>query len=65
VILRLGGGFDELRDYMGRSRQVGIAHAEIHNVLTPVPRFHLHTVDDAENVGWQSLDPLKFHAPLP
>ena len=65
VVGGLAGGFDELRHHMGRRRQIGIAHAEVDDVFTPVPRLHLHAVDDAEDIGRQPFDPLKFHAWLP
>jgi hypothetical protein len=48
-----------------RRRQIGIAHAEVHDVFAPVSRLHLHAIDDAEDVGRKPFDPLKFHAPSP
>jgi hypothetical protein len=30
-----------------------------------MPRLHLHAVDDAEDIGRQPFNALKFHAPLP
>ncbi len=65
VVLRFARGFDELGDHVRRSGQIGIAHAEVDDVLTSVPSLHLHAVDDAENVGRQPLYALKFHAWVP
>jgi hypothetical protein len=64
MILGLYGGLHELRHHMRRGRQVRITHAEVHNILPSMPRLHFHAIDDAENVGREPLDPLKFHAPV-
>jgi hypothetical protein len=65
MICRLGRSLDELSHHMRRRRQIRIAHTEVDDVFTPVPRFHLHSVDDAENVRREPLNPLKFHALSP
>jgi hypothetical protein len=62
MVLWLARGFDKLGDNMRRRRQIGITHAEIDDIFPPVTRLHLHTVDDAEDVRWEPLNPLKFHA---
>jgi hypothetical protein len=46
-----------------RRCRIGVAHAEVDNVFAPMPGSHFHAIDDAENVGRQSFDPLKFHWP--
>src|SRR6185503_11771489 len=62
VISGLGCGLDQLCHHMWRCGQIGIAHAEVNDVFAPMPRFHLHAIDDAEDIGRQPLYPLKFHA---
>ena len=65
MILRFARRFDQLGDNMGGRRQIWITHAEIDDVFAPTTRLHFHTVDDAENIGWQPFDSLKFHELLP
>ena len=65
MILRFAGCLDQLGDDMRRRRQVGIAHAEIDDVFSPVARLHLEAVDDAKHVGRQSFDSLKLHSFYP
>jgi hypothetical protein len=64
MVLWLACRFDQLGDNVGRRRQIGITHAEVDDVFAPSTRFHFHTVDDAEHVGRQPFDALKFHAIL-
>ena len=65
MVLRFACRFDQLGDNMRRRRQIGITHAEIDDIFAPVTRLHFHTVDDAEDVGREPFDPLKFHEILP
>jgi hypothetical protein len=53
---------NRVRHHMRRSGQIGIAHAEVDDIFAPTPRLHLHAVDDAEDIGRQPFDALKFHA---
>jgi hypothetical protein len=61
MVLRFACSFDELGDNVRRRRQVGVTHAEVDDIFAPVTRLHFHTVDDAEDVGREPFDPLKFH----
>ena len=65
MILRFACRFDQLGDNVGRRRQIGITHAEVDDVFAPATRLHFHTVDDAEDIGRQPFDSLKFHEILP
>ena len=64
MVLRFACRFDQLGDNVGRRRQIGITHAEVDDIFAPSTRLHFHTVDDAEDVGRQPFNPLKFHATL-
>ena len=61
MVLRFACSFDELGDNVRRRRQVWVTHAEVDDIFAPVTRLHFHTVDDAEDVGREPFDPLKFH----
>jgi hypothetical protein len=50
------GGLDHLLDDMRWRRLVGIAHAEIDDVLAGGTRLRLELTNDIEDVGRQSLD---------
>ena len=49
-------GFAQLVDDVLRGRLIGIAHAEIDDVLATVAGRHLEIVHLAENVGRQAVD---------
>jgi hypothetical protein len=53
------GGLDQLIDDMFRRRLVGVAHAEINNVLATGARLGLQVVDNVEDVGRQTFDALE------
>ena len=48
----LGRGLDELVDDMRRRGLVGIAHAEIDDVLAGAARLETQLADRVEDVGW-------------
>jgi hypothetical protein len=50
---------------MRRSSQIWIPHAEVNDVLTPMPRLHLHAIDNAEDIRRQPLYALEFHPRVP
>ena len=52
----------ELVDDGLRRGQVRVAHAEVDDVLAAPARLGLHVVDDAEDVGRQTVDAAKLHA---
>src|SRR4030095_9740276 len=64
MVLWLCVAFATLWHNRGRRRQIGITHCASDGVFAPSTRFHFHTVDDAEHVGRQPFDALKFHAIL-
>src|SRR5665647_2064685 len=45
-----------------RGGQIGVAHAEVDDVLAPATRLGLHVVHDAEDVGRQAVYAAEFHA---
>jgi hypothetical protein len=49
----------ELGDDVAGRRHVGIAHAEIDDILAPRAGLRLQIVDDREDVGGQALDPIE------
>ena len=49
-------GLDELVHDMLRRGLIGIAHAEVDDILTPGPRGVLEFRHNGENVGRQALD---------
>jgi hypothetical protein len=51
------GSFDQFFDDMTRRRLIGIAHAQVDDILAAAARFYFHCVYDTENVWRQSLDP--------
>jgi hypothetical protein len=59
VVPRILGGLDELGDDVLRRRHVGVAHAEVDDVLAAGSRLRLQVVDDREDVGGQTLDPIE------
>src|SRR5688500_152637 len=60
MVLRILRGLHELGDDVLRRGHVGIAHAEIDDVLAARARFGLEVVDDGEHVGRQTLDPIEL-----
>jgi len=48
-----------------RARNVGIAEAEVDDVLTGPSRFVSQLVDDREDVGRQPVDAAELHDELP
>ena len=56
----LGGDLGQLGDDMRRRRAVGIAHAEIDDVLAARAGRRLHRVDLGEDVGRQAADAVEF-----
>jgi hypothetical protein len=65
VVPRVARRLDELvDDRLGRG-QVGIAHAEVHNVLARAARGRLQVVDDVEDVRGQPVDPPELLTPEP
>jgi hypothetical protein len=44
-----------------RRCRIGVAHAEVDDIFSPVAGGHFHAIDDAENVRRQPFYPLKFH----
>ena len=57
---RIARDLGELLDDMGGRRAVGIAHAEIDDVLAPRPRRRLHRVHFGEDVGRQAADAVEI-----
>ncbi len=57
---RIARDLGELVDDMGRRRAVGIAHAEIDNVLAARARGGLHRVHFGEDVGRQAADAVEI-----
>src|SRR3546814_12913373 len=57
-------GFDKLLDDMGWCRTVGIAHAEVDDVLAGRTGARLHRVHFREDVGRQAFDAIEFFAHL-
>ncbi len=57
---RIGGGLGELGHDMRGGRQVGIAHAEVDDVLSGATSSRLHRVHFGEHIGRQALQPVKF-----
>ena len=53
------GGLDQLFDDVFRRRLIGIAHAEVDDVLAARARLGLQIVDDVEDVGRQAFDALE------
>jgi hypothetical protein len=54
------GGFDQLGDDMLRGWLIGVAHAEINNVLATGASFGFQVIDNVEDVGRQAFDALKI-----
>src|SRR5207302_677460 len=52
--------FDQLVDDVLRRRTVGIAHAEIDDVLAAPPRRHLELGGDVEDIRWQPREAMEF-----
>ena len=63
---RIAGDLGQFLDDMGRRRAVGIAHAEIDNVLAAGARRRLHRIHLGEDVGRQAADAVEVggHAVL-
>ncbi|MNN26593.1 hypothetical protein D3C81_1401010 [compost metagenome] len=57
-VLALGDGA-QLVDDMLRGRAVGVAHAEVDDVLATAAGSHLQLGGDVENVGGQAIDARK------
>jgi hypothetical protein len=53
------GGFDQLGDDVFRGRLVGVAHAEVDDVLAAGASLGLQIVDDVEDVRRQAFDALE------
>ena len=60
VILRILGGLYELGDDVLRRRHVGVAHAQIDDVLAAGAGFRLQVVDDGEDVRREAFDPIEI-----
>ena len=56
----LGRDFAQLVDHVLGRRAVGIAHAEVDDVLAARARRGLHRVHFGEDVGRQALDAVEF-----
>ena len=56
----LGRHFGKLVDDMFGRGAVGIAHAEVDNVLAPCPCGGLHRIHFGEDVGRKALDSVEF-----
>ena len=61
MIRRLGRGLDQLGHDMRRRGGVGIAHAEIDDVLALAPGLQAEFADRIENVRWQPLYSGEIH----
>jgi hypothetical protein len=53
-------GLDELFHDVGRSGEVGVAHSQVDDIVSPPPGLHLQVIDDGKNVGRQPSDTVKF-----
>jgi hypothetical protein len=51
---------DQLVHDVLRGRLVGVAHAEVDDVLAPRSRLGLQLIDDVEDIGRQSLDAMEI-----
>ena len=56
----LGGHFGQLGDHVRRRRQIGIAHAQIDDVVTPGPRCGPHGVHFRDHIGRQTFDAVEI-----
>ena len=56
----LGGDFGKLFDDMRRWRQIGVAHAEIDDVVTAGARRGPHRVDFGDDIGRQAADAVEI-----
>src|SRR6185437_5360654 len=61
MVGRLGCGLDQLGDDMGGRGRVGIAHAEIDDVLALAPGLQTQFANRVEDVRWQPLYSGKIH----
>ncbi|EQD24124.1 MAG: hypothetical protein D084_Lepto4C00575G0001 [Leptospirillum sp. Group IV 'UBA BS'] len=61
VVAGVAHGLDKLVHDGRRSREIGIAHPEIDDVLPPAPGGELHVVDGTEDIGRKLTDSLEFH----
>src|SRR5262245_52103678 len=60
MVLGIPRRLDQLvHDVLGRGH-VGVAHAEVDDVLAAGSRLGLEVVDDGEDVRWQSLDSIEL-----
>ncbi len=50
---------DQLFDDVLRRRLIGVAHAEVDDVLAPSAGLGLQVIDDVEDVGRQAFDALE------
>ena len=57
---RLGRDLGQLVDDMLGRGAVGIAHAEVDDVLAPRPCRRLHRIDFGEDIGRQAADAVEF-----
>jgi hypothetical protein len=60
VRVGLLGDFDQLVEDMVGRRQVGIAHAQVDNVLAARARRGPHRVDFGDDIGRQALDAVEL-----
>ncbi len=57
---RVGHGLDQLGHDMRRSRAVGVAHAQIDNILGGRARLGLGLIDLSKHIGRQTADTMEF-----
>jgi len=55
MVVRLLGGLDEFVDNVRRRPEVGIAHAEVDDVLALAAGLHLDLVHGGEYIRWQTI----------
>ena len=60
MVPRVLRGLDELVDDVPGRGAVGVAHAEVDDVLAPGPRLDLEVGDRRQDVGRQPLDPVEI-----
>jgi len=60
MILRFLGCFNQFVHDVSGGTQVGISHAEVDDVFSPMPGFHFNLIDRSEHVWRQSIQSGKF-----
>jgi len=69
VIVRFLGSLDQFVDDMLWGCQIGVSHAEVDDIFSGAPPFHLQSIDLGKNIGWQSIHAavssnIELHFPL-